>query len=369
MLSLTLTQDEGLDYLDEVKKVLSSYASQTFDSMGNHDLFAFIFFHLSRYEEYLPSNRDHHDRYQSTASVLSDYLHLPVVDYALLYFMKLIKSLTSKQLTLKKLPALDITFDIDHAWKYKHKGLFLSMGGILKSLFKLEIQNILKRFEVILGKRVDPYDLDLWQTTYRMEDVGYFFLLSNRRKYDKGFSIDNVKLQQLMNDLSEVHEIGIHPGYDTYQDSSLLKQQVNLFKRILGSSPRFSRQHYLQFKLPETYRNLLSLNSITCDYTMGYADRLGFRAGTSREFFWFDILENTSTNLLIRPFQIMDVTLKNYMKLNTNESLDAIANFQSILSDTSGTLRVIWHNSSPPWESEWSHYKPVIDLLLSKNET
>ena len=48
---------------------------------------------------------------------------------------------------------------------------------------------------------------------------------------------------------------------------------------------------------------------------MGYADVVGYRASIAAPFAWFDLEKNEETALTIYPFAVMDVTLKNYMKL------------------------------------------------------
>src|SRR5690606_39014471 len=81
-----------------------------------------------------------------------------------------------------------------------------------------------------------------------------------------------------------------------------------------------SRQHYIKFSLPETYRNLIEIG-IKADYSMGYPDHIGYRASTGHSFLWYDLWKDEMTSLEVHPFEIMEVTLKKYMQLNPQQSI------------------------------------------------
>ena len=49
------------------------------------------------------------------------------------------------------------------------------------------------------------------------------------------------------------------------------------------------------------YKNFLSLD-YTNDFSMGYMDAFGYRASTSSSFFFYDLSNETKTNLLVTPF-------------------------------------------------------------------
>ena len=70
-----------------------------------------------------------------------------------------------------------------------------------------------------------------------------------------------------------------------------------------------SRQHFLAFELPTTYLKLIQ-SGILEDYSMGYASHLGFRAGICSPFRFYNLLEEKETDLVVYPFQVMDVTLQ-----------------------------------------------------------
>ena len=58
---------------------------------------------------------------------------------------------------------------------------------------------------------------------------------------------------------------------------------------------------------------------ITEDYSMGYPEEPGFRAGIARPYYFYNISEDQQTSLKIIPFQVMDATLYN-IKILIRES-------------------------------------------------
>ena len=77
-----------------------------------------------------------------------------------------------------------------------------------------------------------------------------------------------------------------------------------------------SRNSFSKVNLPINYRNLIKLN-IREDYTMGYVNKIGFRASTCTPFLFYDIDNDIQTPLLINPYNLMDYSL-----LNINSFLD-----------------------------------------------
>ena len=62
-----------------------------------------------------------------------------------------------------------------------------------------------------------------------------------------------------------------------------------------------SRFHYIKMHFPESYRNLITAG-INEDYSMGYPEEPGFRAGIARPFYFYDIVEEKKCGLKITTF-------------------------------------------------------------------
>jgi hypothetical protein len=122
-----------------------------------------------------------------------------------------------------------------------------------------------------------------------------------------------------------------------------------------------SRQHFLRLNFPTTYRALIQAG-ITDDFTMGYADAVGFRAGVAVPFQWFDLLENKITTLTIHPFMAMDATLKQYLNLNPAKAAQIVIDLAKATQKYGGQMITLWHNSS--FTEEWKGWKEAYISIL-----
>lgn len=319
------------------------------------DLFAAAFYLVSRYEEYLPHEADEHERFRATSSIAWDmgFLHRPLVNLWVRAFQKLLESRFSGQLQFNP-PAYRFlpTFDIDNAWAFKNKGL-RTVLGFLKA-HPMPERNY--RYQVLRGKQPDPYDCYAWLleslNRYQLPAV-FFFLLARRSRYDRGVSPRHPALKKLIRSISQQHETGIHPSYQSGYASSLLDEEISRLERIIQKRVTRSRQHFIRLTLPETYRRLEAAG-ITEDFSMGYPDQTGYRASIGTPYPFFDLEHNRQTSLILIPFQVMDVTLRQYLGLQPEE---AIRHLEAMVQEarTSGCqLTVLWHNESL---SEWGGWK------------
>jgi hypothetical protein len=132
---------------------------------------------------------------------------------------------------------------------------------------------------------------------------------------------------------------------------------------ILDTKITESRQHYLRLKMPETYQ-ILNSQGIQMDYTMGYAESCGFRAGTARPFPWFNLSVNHPSNLILQPFCYMDGTLNEYMKLTPAEALLKVKELKSLVTKYGGNFCFIWHNETIGFRHHWKGWEMVLESSL-----
>ena len=326
------------------------------------DLFALIFFLLSRYEEYLPFAADEHGRFPATASLAfrHNFLDRPLVEEWAGRLAERIGSRfpgwTVRPSAYRFLP----TYDIDLAWAYRHRGLARTLLALPRSPRK--------RLEVLLGRREDPFAaafhwLDELHERWPTDPV-FFFLLASFGRYDRGIHYRKRALQRLIEDLAGRYRLGIHPSYRSSRDDRRLPREIGRLAAILQEPVSRSRQHYLRLRLPATYRGLLQ-NGIRADFTMGFADAIGFRAGTATPFPWYDLKREQATPLAIWPFQVMDVSLKNYLQLSPGEALPAVLPLIRRCRQVGGTFITLWHNSSLADEGEWAGWRETYRQIYT----
>lgn len=311
------------------------------------DIFAAVFFLLSRYEEYLPHKKDRHGRYPAASSAAAQYAFLqqPVVDEWISSFRKVLERQAGIALPQKQFTCC-FSYDIDIAWKFLHKGARRTYGGYLRDLLTLQWSSLAARKAVLTGKATDPYDCFEWldglHRQYKIQPL-YFLLLGKGSAYDKNADPASPAMKALVAMLAAQYTTGIHPSYLSHQSEQILQEEIRCLE--LGSHKPVirSRQHYIKFELPGTYRKLVQAG-ITDDYSMGYASVNGFRAGTSNAFPWYDLETEAVSRLRVHPFAFMDATSKFYDQNSTEETFREFERLYYAVKKVNGTLYSIWHN-------------------------
>jgi hypothetical protein len=336
------------------------------DSMFPFDPFAASFYLVSRYEEYLDGEKDKHKRFKADECILQKYglLKKPVVNIWARMLAEIMKERFPQLLFPEPRFEFLSTIDIDNAWAYAHKGFLRSSGALAKAVSQGNFAEVKNRFRVWMGKEKDPYD------TYSFLDevfkgnekkVRYFFLLGNYKRYDKNVSWNNRHYQRLIRSIASKYPTGIHPSWSSAKKKniSILADEKKRLEKITGSEVNRSRQHYIKLKFPRTYRKLLKAGILE-DYSMGYPSHTGFRAGICTPFYFYDLKNETATSLMIIPFQVMDVTLHDYMGLTANEAMNETENLMLEVKRVGGTFCSIWHNETLNENNDWKDYREVF---------
>lgn len=333
------------------------------------DPFASIFFILSRMEEYTVKQRDFHDRFQLKNSVLHKFsLSKKVVcdrwaeDIVLFLEKNLVCSLKAEKIPTKVI----CTFDIDNTFAYKWKEGLRRLLSLGKDYLKNDKNRILERKQVEKGEIIDPYDTFEYIKSLHNKNVEVllFWLLGDYNKYDKNISGNDLRHQQLIQEISKTHVVNLHPSYESNSSNLILKNEKKLLELILGKTISSSRQHYLKLQLPTTYTNLIS-ESFTDDYSMGFAEEIGFRAGTTRSFYFFDLFSNSKTNLRIHPFAYMDGTLNLYLKLTPEQAKVEIQKLYQEVLNFGGDFIFIWHNETINNQGKWENWLDVFEYSIN----
>jgi hypothetical protein len=343
--------------------------------LKNLDIFSFVFFCISRYEEYQPFNSDHFGRFQAKSSVAHrlGFLDRSLVEEVLSLFEKTVQ--TQYPVTVLRLLSnyhFISTIDIDQAWSYKHKG-FRNVLGLGRELLKADFRHIGRRIRVLTGLEKDPFDTyDIIQKIHQEADVAprFFILLASRKnKLDKNHTPKNKPFQQLIREISRTYETGIHPSYRSNKKQEIVAEEKATLEKIISKVVTSSRQHFLMLSLPNTYRKLVA-SGITDDFSMGYADKPGYRASTGHSFPWYDVYREEATPLRIHPFQVMDVTLKNYNKFGPAHATAICRKIIEKARTYGSPFCLIWHNSSLDEKGRWAGwtgtYASIVQIASNK---
>jgi len=333
------------------------------------DLFATTFFLITRYEEYLLFNPDKHNRFPAEESIAAKggFLEEPIVDqWAYKLALKIKDKFPSFETKPKKFNFIP-TIDIDNAYAYQHKGLNRAILGTLKSLFTLRLGDLSKRMLVYLNLKKDPFDIYESAISILKEwpNAIWFVLVGKYSRYDRNVPIQNFGLQNTLHKIGDSFRVGVHPSYSSGTSIDSVKKEISNISRILNTKITASRQHYLRLFLPTTYTNLISLG-IQEDYSMGYSDKVGFRAGTCTPFYFFNLKEEKVTDLKIYSFQTMDFTLCEKLNLTPLEASERIMTLIEKVRAVNGTFVSVWHNEYLSGVSPWKGWNLLMPLVLEK---
>lgn len=347
-------------------RLLSSVEIQA--ELQEEDLLSRLFFVLSRMEEYNAQNLDKHKRFSARDSwqFKNDCLDQCVCDRWAIEFIQFIEKEVGTSFLLEE-PEIKIipTFDIDNAYAFKHKAGKRRFLSLAKDVFTRNLSRIKERNKVLKGLIPDPYDSYevIFDVAKINRDVRLFFLVGDYGNEDYNIAIEQAEIKKLVNDLKEKMKVGIHPSYRSNSNKSYLINEINRLEKAINSKVSISRQHFLKLSFPSTYHGLVE-NGIQQDYTMGYADAVGFRNGTAHPFPWFDLTKNQITGLTVFPFAYMDGTLNEYLNLSVAESKEKIKTLFDEVKQYGGQFSFIWHNETISNYGIWKGWSEVLDYTL-----
>jgi hypothetical protein len=322
-------------------------------------------------EEYNPISKDEFGRFLGESSIQYQFgwLEQAICDRWSIDIIDFLKVTANYHLSiLKEEVNILPTFDIDNAYAYKYKGLARSSISNLKDFFLGRSKRLIERQRVQAGIMKDPFDTYDKIISLKEHNIDFkmFWLLGDFAKYDRNISHRSSKHKKLIQRLSKHAEIGIHPSVKSNSYDFFLHNEIERLERISGQNVSSSRQHFLILKFPITYQTLLN-QEITDDYTMGYSDLVGFRAGTVRPFQWFDLIKNETTKLTIHPFVYMDITLNEHMKLSIDQAIEKITALYNEIKQYGGSFSFIWHNETIGNYDIWKGWSEVFDKSISLN--
>ena len=353
-------------------KGLSVFFSSSPDSDLPFDIFAASFFLVTRYEEYLEFQPDEFGRFPASESFAfrNGFLGIPIVD---LWVKEMAKSFLIKfqRFAFKRneYSAL-LTIDVDQPFAYQGKSLLRTIGGMFRDITSND-GHVTERYRTLARGEKDPYEVFdyITDTIERHKTVvRFFFPVGDHSQHDSNSSWKNIEYRNLINRLNIKYTSGLHPSFNAAGNFSIIKNETTRLKSILGKEIILSRFHYLRLFIPQSYRDLEKAG-ITEDYSMGYPDQPGFRAGLARPFFFYDVIEDRQTALKIFPFQFMDATLFQYKKLDAASAMTVASELINETRRVGGLFVSIWHNTSLLDTAEWKPWREVFEFMLKNQKS
>ncbi len=366
----TILFEEHIDLGIQIKKT-TWQSVECLKINGIVDPFAALFFVLVRYEEYLKHPKDEFGRFQAKSSCLSQFnwLQLQIVERWIeaiisTYFSESLE-LYKKEISVQFVP----TFDIDNTYAFQWKEGVRGILSAVKDRLKRDVWRIETRKKVNAGLQKDPYDSYdyLRQIAKNNDQTRFFWLLGDFAEYDRNIAWNDRRHQALIRDFSSLSRVGLHPSVASFDRPTRLFEEVKRLESIVGIAPKESRQHFLKMEIPHTYRKLINAG-FQRDFTMGYAQEIGFRAGTAHTHLFFDLTNNETTQLEIIPFAYMDGTLLEYLKLNPSLAIQSIEHLVNEVKQYGGVFCCVWHNETIAEAGKWKGWRSVYEFTQNQFE-
>ena len=338
------------------------------------DFFSAAFYLLSRYEEYLPHERDAYGRYSHTNSLAykNDFLTQPLINEWIQLIEMALRERCShskfsiQQATFKFVP----TYDIDEAFCYLHKPLWKNIAGFFRDFLLGKLEQVVERGNVYSGRKPDPYDTFNWiaalHEKYKLKPVYFFLTIIKRGQYDKNIPADAKALKALYAGLSEKNTCGLHPSWQSGDEEWLLQKELETLQQIIHKPVRISRNHYLRFTVPHTYRRLLAAG-ITDDYSMAYGNVNGFRASYALPYHWYDLEREMVTGLLIHPFCFMEATSFFNQGYVVEQAAEEIQYYYDTVKKANGEFITLFHNHFLTEQPQWIQWREMYAAFLNRN--
>lgn len=324
------------------------------------DIVAGTYFLITRYEEYINRrDRDVHGRFLGKNSILyqGGCLMRPLVDeYRELLqncLLELKKPVKKKRNCFKK---VFLTHDVDQIWNWRN--LYSASRTFLKRILtgkKYPLESILSWINYEKYDKIYTFPWLVEQDNKLRDSLDhgivnsiYFFLGGQKGKYDFGYIDKEHRVKKLEKFLKkEGAIIGLHASYIAGENPHYIKKEKKKLEKIFEINIESNRNHYLASREPEDMR-YLAQNHIKNDFTMGYADTVGFRLGTCHPVRWIDPIKLEVTELVLHPLSIMDCTLDGeaYMGLAAEMAYDVVCQMVKQIYTYGGELVLLWHNTN-----------------------
>lgn len=332
----------------------------------NFDVFLNLFLMLSGWQEWKQPTRDIHCRFRLEDSLQykHNFVTIPVVSiyYELLFDLANKKGITVTRINAKS-PVI-FTHDIDQLRSGWLEDIRHDMANF--SIFSLV--RITKSVAIKLLGAKDSYyrafeEMMAIEKGNYMSSIGFF--MTKKSHLDADHEIEKPKYLSLMKKFGGYGEIGLHPGYDTFQNKENWEEQKNRLEKLTGKIVTKSRQHFLKFDCEHTSK-ILEENHIQEDYSLGFVEMYGFRNSSAQPFYLYNFTENSRFETKEIPLFFMDSTLIDYLKTDKKRELTTIKTLiDSYLSDFNCCFSILFHNTAFS-NKKYSGFTEFYKNLISK---
>lgn len=310
------------------------------------DLFAASFFLLSRYEEILFHVKNPKNEFKAELSVLHklDALKRPLIDLWMNVFYQSLQEHFDQIPERASEVNYELSLNVVQAFKYSGRGLMRQLTESLGDLARFNFNTIKRRFAVLTGRMEDPF-LIYNDLINRLDSsdikLRFFFEYSKYLFEDQNISRFRSSLNRLIKSVADYKTVALSISHLGLQDSNALERERLELSKQIHRPIWYALHSKLNLRMPYYYKRLIDAE-LRDDFSMGYADKIGFRSGTSSTHFFYDLDVEMVQPLRVHPFVMANQVFKNRRaaKQAFSDLRAAVSEIQKI----GGNLRFVFSN-------------------------
>lgn len=182
--------------------------------------------------------------------------------------------------------------------------------------------------------------------------------------FDPGYDIAAPKQRTLLSQLiKQGHRIGLHPGFETWQDPKQIAAQRSGVETAAGTPVTHCRQHWLRFSWQDTW-SAQQTAGLAHDTTLMFNDRPGFRNSSALSWQPYNPNQAGSYRIRATPSIFMDSHFYDYQPLSPAERRSAMPHWIQECQYVRGEAAVLWHPHTLTKDYGWAEgFGDVITLI------
>lgn len=186
--------------------------------------------------------------------------------------------------------------------------------------------------------------------------------------FDPGYDIAAPKQRSLLHHLAaQGHMIGLHPGFETWQDTKQIAAQCDWVEQAADVQVTHCRQHWLRFSWQTTWVAQQSAG-LLLDTTLMFNDRPGFRNSSALRWHPWQTQAEGQLQLTAMPSIFMDSHFYDYQPMTPAARQSAMRHWIQECHSVSGQAAVLWHPHTLTKDYGWADgFQGAISLIKEFN--
>jgi hypothetical protein len=228
--------------------------------------------------------------------------------------------------------------------------IFTAFRVLLKGNIRLAIKKIKQSFIFLFNNKEWSFFEELLACEKKIKIKSTFNFYSDLQSkkfknalFDPNYKINSPLVKEIIANIrSDNHEIGLHPGFDSWNNIKNLKIQKKNLENILGIVVSNVRQHWLRFSWGDTWA-CQEVVGLKLDTTLMFNDIPGYRNSCALVWHPWNMKKKQSHNIKAMPTTIMDSHLYDYLDLGDEERDNLMTYWIEECNFIYGEMAILWH--------------------------